>query len=111
MAAPYADVAVRDGVCAAPYTVLTAAPVLLGVQMVAVGNAHACALLGDGSVYCWGSNARCQFGTGLAAGNRVYTAVRYTWFADFEYLTANGDVTCGIRANVTGLNVVCWHKL
>lgn len=44
----------------------TAAPVkgLAGVAQIAVGTRHACALLEDNSVKCWGKNGRGQLGDG-----------------------------------------------
>lgn len=38
---------------------------------IAAGGNHACALLGDGSVQCWGANDRGQTGTGLPAASVV----------------------------------------
>jgi alpha-tubulin suppressor-like RCC1 family protein len=39
-------------------------PVFFGATQVALGNAHTCAVRGDGSVYCWGYNGYGQLGTG-----------------------------------------------
>jgi len=40
----------------------SAAPLLTGVATVVTGDDHACALLLDGSVQCWGSNVRGELG-------------------------------------------------
>jgi hypothetical protein len=39
----------------------------LKVDKLAAGNAHACALLSTGELYCWGSNGHGQLGTGSAS--------------------------------------------
>jgi alpha-tubulin suppressor-like RCC1 family protein len=41
---------------------------LPGVVDIAAGGQNTCALLGDGSVYCWGDNGRSQIGSGIAGG-------------------------------------------
>jgi len=41
---------------------------LSGAIAITVGNQHACALLYDGRVMCWGSNAHGQLGDGLIGG-------------------------------------------
>jgi len=108
----HVDIQVVAGTtCSAQPFVPTAAPTLSSVIMTAVGTSHACALVAGGRVYCWGSNARCQFGTGLAGEDVVYTAQPYGWFDNFEYITANKDVTCGIRTNADAVDVVCWGML
>ncbi len=40
---------------------------LSGIKQIAVGDAHACALLSDGTVQCWGSHGNGQLGDGTAA--------------------------------------------
>jgi len=46
---------------------------LTGVVAIATGHAHACALLGDGSVWCWGDNRSGQLGDDTVDG-RAFAA-------------------------------------
>ena len=79
-----------------------------GVQLrfdtLALGLAHTCGLLADGTAYCWGSNSDGQLGTGSIGGVSgvpvaVATALRFT------ALTADGVHTCGLTT--TG-QTYCW---
>lgn len=79
-----------------------------GMQMVVGGTRHACGLHTSGRVFCWGMNDRCQLGVGVAGSMPVKRGVLYPWFSDFVWLTANWDVTCGVR-NTS--DVVCWGLL
>lgn len=79
-----------------------------GVAMLVAGDRHACGMLYDGRVYCWGTNDLCQFGVGVPTAKPTTYAVLYPHFDDFIWLTANGGVTCGIRR--VG-DVVCWGML
>lgn len=60
-----------------PVQVQTASGALAGVSQLSVGNQHACALLGDGSAWCWGRNDHGQVGPGWASGAEPF-AVRMT---------------------------------
>jgi len=72
----------------------------------AVGGDHACRLLPNGSLWCWGANDSGQIGDGTfqtrPAAMQVGTAT--DWIA----ISAGDDVTCGIRA---GGSLWCWGKL
>ncbi len=50
---------------------------LTGVVSVAAGSRHSCALLGDGTVWCWGLNDRGQLGTGSVPSSLVPLQVRW----------------------------------
>ena len=72
---------------------------------VVTGKAHACALNGDGSSWCWGDNTWGQFGDAtntsspvpvIAAGDRR-----------FESIAAAGDHTCGLT---TSGELLCWGR-
>jgi len=47
-------------------TTANAVPGLTDVTRVAAGAAHSCAIRGDGTVWCWGSNTSGQLGDGDA---------------------------------------------
>lgn len=71
---------------------------------VTVGQAHACARLNTGAVYCWGSNARGQLGNGaIDQGTHVPSPVMD--LDDATQISAGFDHTCALRSNN---QVVCW---
>lgn len=71
---------------------------------VAVGGNHACALLGDGSVECWGSGAYGELGNGqLGISSSVPVAVLGIHTA--TQISAGGRHTCALLADQT---VTCW---
>ena len=91
------------------------APVLLppGRRATAAcaGFLHSCALLDDGTVACWGQNARGQVGTGVVLPNnttdpatvlapKIVDGVR-----DVRALSCGGQHTCTLHTNGT---VTCW---
>ena len=70
---------------------------------VACGRAHACALLADGGVACWGSDAKGEQGRGSAsAGPKSPT--RVPGLTGASSLAAGGAHSCVI----TGGRAVCW---
>jgi alpha-tubulin suppressor-like RCC1 family protein len=73
---------------------------------VAVGRAHTCALLRDGTVHCWGANARGQLADGTTA-HRASPA-RVNGVFEIEQLTAAGDATC---ARFPDGSARCWGGL
>jgi alpha-tubulin suppressor-like RCC1 family protein len=52
---------------------------LTNVVEVAAGGAHACVLVGDGSVLCWGDNAKGQLGFDQGALPNLYAAIPVSW--------------------------------
>lgn len=67
------------------------------------GAAHACALLADGTVYCWGQNLHGQLGNGSTVN--ATTPVAVAGSITFARLSAGGAVTCGV--SIEGLEY-CW---
>jgi alpha-tubulin suppressor-like RCC1 family protein len=69
------------------------------------GGAHTCALSGDGTAYCWGSNESGQLGdnstTGRTAPVPVATPLRFT------VLDAGASHTCGLSS---GGVAYCWGR-
>ncbi|MSR19350.1 MAG: hypothetical protein EXR91_00005 [Gemmatimonadetes bacterium] len=71
-------------------------------QLVA-GAVHTCALLDNGSAYCWRQNLQGQLGDGTT-GNRT-TATLVTGGRRFQSLFAGGALTCGITVDESQY---CW---
>lgn len=78
-----------------------------GVAHVAVGGAHACAVLDDGRVACWGENRHGQLGDGLRVASA--SPVEVTQLDDAVALALGGGDesghTCALRGDGT---VACW---
>jgi len=70
---------------------------------IAAGAVHTCALVADGSAYCWGQNVRGQLGIGSTENQNRATAV--VGGLRFRSLYAGGAETCGIT--VDGVEY-CW---
>ncbi|AKU90997.1 regulator of chromosome condensation, RCC1 [Vulgatibacter incomptus] len=71
----------------------------------AMGRNHTC-LLQNGEVWCWGSNAYGQLGTG-ASGANVYAPVQSTFGLAFRSLSAGEDHTCGVTVDD---ELYCWGR-
>ncbi len=69
---------------------------------VSAGNEHACAVR-SGALYCWGSNATGELGTGTAGGleNRPIRVDAQNWVS----VRAGYACTCGL---LTDGHVLCW---
>jgi alpha-tubulin suppressor-like RCC1 family protein len=70
---------------------------------VTTGQAHSCALLGGGTVECWGSNVNGQLGDGSMTDRTVPTAVPL--ITDAVQISAGSQHTCAVRASG---QVACW---
>lgn len=84
----------RSGPCANG----TSWPILPNITRLALGYRHGCALTQEGTVACWGSNDRCQLGSGLS---NLTTSVMqvYTLYDDFINIAAQGIFTFAQRQN------------
>src|SRR5262249_13910562 len=72
------------------------------VRSVSVGGEHTCALRGDGTLWCWGSNAWGQLGDGTFDD---HGPVRVEALSDVIAVEAGGVSTWAI---VRGGSVFCW---
>ena len=106
----------RGGLLAAAAAVLTGlihAPVAHGaasppappppVAALAAGVDHTCALLEDGTVWCWGNNEAGQLGTGNFGGPSLPAIVE--GIAGATAVVAGGSHTCAL---LEGGAVTCW---
>ncbi len=75
-----------------------------GVTAVAVGRAHACALVSGGRAVCWGDNRVGQLGDGGSAAST--SAVEVAGGLSFSALTAGAQHTCGLA----GGKAYCWGR-
>jgi hypothetical protein len=71
---------------------------------IACGREHACALLVDGGVACWGSDALGQLGRGAPGAGGPTPPARVAGVASATSLAVGGDHACVITAG----RAVCW---
>lgn len=83
-----------------PISVTSAGPAVVSL---AVGDRHACALLADGMVRCWGDNGSGQLGDGTIAPRTIPVAV--SGLVGVRQIAAAGGSTCALLADGT---VSCW---
>lgn len=74
-----------------------------GVDSVAAGIAHACAVRDDGSVACWGRNIDAQAGSPASPPQRVPVAVE--GLQHVTRITAGRTHSCALRSDA---GVTCW---
>ena len=90
-----------------PATVV-GARVTIGARGLTAGSSHTCAVRGDGTVACWGSNNRGQIGDGTTGNGNVLNRLAPTPVAGLNGVAAiaAGDRhTCALRVDGT---VRCW---
>ncbi len=75
------------------------------VRALAIGDSHACALMLEGTVRCWGAGAQGQLGNGGTASSLVPVTV--TGLTDVVALDTGTDTNCAVRANG---QVFCWGR-
>jgi uncharacterized repeat protein (TIGR01451 family) len=78
-----------------------------GAVSVAAGDSHACALLGDGTVKCWGLNNYGQLGNVTNAGNSTFNISPLSVFLSATRMDAGLDHTCAVNDQGAPL---CWGR-
>src|SRR3989454_197630 len=103
-----------DGTFNNSSTVPVAVGGLTGAVTVVTGGYHTCALLGEGTMWCWGRNADGQLGDGTAGtqcaqttGLCSSTPVRAGGITNPAAITAGGYHTCALLGDGT---VWCWGR-
>ena len=76
-----------------------------GAAAISVGGYHACALLADGAVYCWGDNADGQLGDGTTTSHTTPMPVSGLSSGGAAVSAARGAHTCAVRTTGAAL---CW---
>src|ERR1044072_1035667 len=76
---------------------------LSGATAISVRRYHRCALLGSGSVRCWGYNLRGELGDGTTT--RRYAPVAVSGLTDATAVSAGWAHTCAVRRHGTAK---CW---
>jgi alpha-tubulin suppressor-like RCC1 family protein/uncharacterized protein (UPF0333 family) len=76
---------------------------LKNVVSVSAGGWHTCALVEDGSVWCWGNNYHGQLGDGTRRDKS--TPVKVKDLTNAIAISAGGDHTCALLSNGS---VKCW---
>jgi alpha-tubulin suppressor-like RCC1 family protein len=86
----------------------SATGMLANVRQVSAGDTHSCAVLGDSTVACWGSNGWGELGDGgttaRARPARVIDAGTGSAMTGFSQVATGSAMTCGLR----GVDVYCW---
>ena len=74
-----------------------------GVVAVAAGGAHSCALMGEGTVRCWGDNTSGQIGNNTTSSSPVVANIPVAF--KMVAVVANSVSSCALQIN--GF-VYCW---
>ena len=86
---------------------------LADVESLAVGQAHACAIVTGGAVYCWGDNGNGRLGVASPASSSRPIAVALPGGAGAYQLSAGLEHTCALMRPVApeGVPVRCWGRM
>jgi len=90
-----------DSVVAVPTNVID----LNNVKFVTTGFAHACALLNDGTLKCWGNNLEGQLGQGLFPYLEATKPISVPGLTNVESVAAGASHTCALLQDGS---VQCW---
>lgn len=77
----------------------------IGVQELAAGAMHTCALTTGGGVYCWGSNGFGQLGTAVFADESLFPTPVAGFTGGVQAIAANASHTCALTKDGA---VFCW---
>lgn len=96
-----------------PYGLSIPTPVsaISGAKAVSSGFLHTCALIGDGSIRCWGYDRDGELGTGSVTPRRPYavpTPVQVAGIADAVGISAGNFHTCALLSDG---HVSCWGHM
>jgi len=80
---------------------------LVGVQQMAVGEFHTCALLAGGTAACWGFNGWGELGNGTLGAGANPTPVPVDGLTGAKQLAAGQQFSCAVLGDDT---VACWGK-
>jgi alpha-tubulin suppressor-like RCC1 family protein len=94
--APYATVV--DGFTAVA-SGLHQIPLRLPATSLAMGIEHACAVLGDGTVSCWGENGSGQLGVGQLGHTDWYHPVEVAGLSGIAWLALGWRTSCAVTAS------------
>jgi alpha-tubulin suppressor-like RCC1 family protein/subtilisin family serine protease len=101
---PWVPAAAGDGTFGGTSETITSVANVIGDAVsISTGATFSCAVLGDGTVRCWGENGRRQLGDGTTI-NRT-APVQVLGVGDAVAVSAGGNHACALR--VTG-EIVCW---
>lgn len=80
----------------------------LAVSAVSAGGTHTCAILSDGTVRCWGSNALEQLGnSSLFLGSNSRVPVEVTGLTGAQTIVSGANHSCA-KVTTTSDTVRCW---
>jgi alpha-tubulin suppressor-like RCC1 family protein len=76
-----------------------------GIKQVSAGGLHACAVIDDGTVRCWGNNRGRQLGDGTTVLQRTRPGAAVIGVTDVEQVAAGYEHSCAITRDGS---VWCW---
>lgn len=97
--------ALGDGTTQAKNTPVTVTAVSETIVKISAGSLYSCAVLGNGSVKCWGDNAKRNLGDGSFSSSYSVAAKTATGVVGAKDIFTSSYTTCAILSNNTSM---CW---